>query len=206
MKRTSSYISFENPYYKKTSKSKENVIVIDIDSIINRLMDEFQLTEDSIDSNAFKHCFNARIDDCDVNIKIYEVNVATYITVEVFGKTQAKIINCLESFQNSLDNINGDNRYVIIISYDFISEYYCNKMYPKLNELERNLRKLIFNTYTLNFGLKYYEPTVDKSIQDKSKGIIKASGNKINKELKFIREFPYSLDYNQIQELLFTKH
>lgn len=207
MKKSSSYIFFDNPYHEeKIVETEENVIVIDNDCIRGRLIDALQLKADIIGLNFFKYSYNTKINSSNVNIKVHEVTSATYIEVEVSAKTQSKIVDCLEHFQDILTEINKDNKYVVITSYDFVSEYYCNKMYPKLNELERNLRKLLFNTYTLNFGLKYYEPTIDKSIQNKSKSVIKAAGSKAKKELKFIQEFPYSLDYNQVQELLFTKH
>lgn len=47
------------------------------------------------------------------------------------------------------------DEYVDIISYDAISEFYCNKILPKLNTLERNLRKLLFNIYIVNFGKEF---------------------------------------------------
>lgn len=207
MKKSSSYIFFDNPYHEgKIVGTEENVIVIDNDCIRGRLIDTLQLKDDTIGFNFFKYSYNTKINSHDVSIKVHEVTSATYIEVEISGKTQSKIVECLESFQDTLKEINKDDKYIVITSYDFVSEYYCNKMYPKLNELERNLRKLIFNTYTLNFGLRYYEPTIDKSIKDKSKAIIKASGGKQKKELRFIQEFPYSLEYNQLQELLFTKN
>ena len=63
--------------------------------------------------------------------------------------------------------------YIIITSYDSISEYYCNKVYPKLNEFERKFRKLLFITYTAQFKKAYFESTTSKELQTKAKEKIK---------------------------------
>ena len=70
----------------------------------------------------------------------------------------------------------------IKVNFSNFREYYCNKLYPKLNGLERNLRKLLFNTYIVNFGKSYYERTINKSIQGKAKQVIRARGNKETKK------------------------
>ena len=211
MKKSSSYIFFDNPYFEeKKSKiennSDKNKIVIDTDCPLERLKNAFNLREeDAYDLGVFNYLYPTSIKDCDVNIRIIEFKDSTYIDVEVSDTSLIRIIDCLEYFQDQLITSNNDNKYVIIISYDYLSEYYCNKIYPKLNQLERNLRKLLFNTYTLHFGLRYYEPTINETIQSKSKGTIRASGGKKNKEIQYIQEFFYSVDYHQIQEILFTK-
>lgn len=211
MKKSSSYIIFDNPYFKENktkieNDSDKNKIIIDTDCPLERLKNAFNLRgEDSYDLGIFNYLYPTSIKDCDVNIKVLEFNDATYIDVEVIGTSQSKIIDCLECFQDQLFTTNNDKKYIIITSYDYLSEYYCNKIYPKLNQLERNLRKLLFNTYTLYFGLRYYGPTINENIQNKSKGTMKASGGKEKKDIQFIQEFFYSVDYHQIQEILFTK-
>lgn len=205
MKKSSSYIFFDNPYHEeKIVKTEENVIVIDNDCIRGRLIDALQLKDDAIGLNFFKYSYNTKIYSCDVNIKVHEVTSATYIEVEVSAKTQSKIVDCLESFQDILQEINKDEKYIVITSYDFVSEYYCNKMYPKLNELERNLRKLLFNTYTLNYGLMYYEPTISNELLRKGKHVIKSDKNKKSNVYDITKELFYSFDYGQIHQLLFT--
>ena len=79
----------------------------------------------------------------------------------------------------------------MIVSYDSVSEYYCNKAYPKLNKLERNLRKLLFNTYTVNFGVDYYQKTVSPDLQKKIKGVIQAKGNEEKKGRRGSRGFSF---------------
>ena len=93
----------------------------------------------------------------------------------------------------------------MIVSYDSVAEYYCNKAYPKLNKLERNLRQLLFNTYTVNFGVDYYEKTVSPDLQKKIKGVIQAKGNEEKKQIERLKKFFYSMEFSDIQALLFTK-
>jgi hypothetical protein len=75
---------------------------------------------------------------------------------------------------------------------------------PKLNALERNLRKLLFNIYIVNFGKNYYQATINKELQDKIKGVIKAKGNEEKKEIERLQQFFYSFEFNDIQKLLFS--
>ena len=37
--------------------------------------------------------------------------------------------------------------------------------FSRLNELERNLRKLLFNVYIVNFGVDYFNTTINGDIQ-----------------------------------------
>ena len=203
MKKKSNYILFDNPDKKTKPEISGNKLIIDTDNPRLRLVDALNLGEDLLKYGFFRYRYAFSFGDCDASISIAELKHATYIEVEVTGKTQNKIVKCLEYFQSKMEESNADGRYIIINSYDYVSEYYCNKMYPKLNELERNLRKLLFNTYTLNYGLAYYEPTISDELLKKGKRVIKsdnkkANGNEVTKELF------YSFDYGQIHQLLFT--
>lgn len=118
-----------------------------------------------------------------VSFNISEVIDTIYLTVQVEGRIKAKIIGCLEQIQDKLLSLAELNeRYIPIISYDAISEYYCNKIIPRLNSLERNLRKLLFNIYIVNFGRNYYQATTSEEFQAKIKSVIHARGNKEKKK------------------------
>ena len=103
-----------------------------------------------------------------VTFVIFEVVGATYINLIVEVNTKSQAIKCLETIQAQLFSPILNEKFIPIISYDAISEYYCNKIYPKLNELERNLRHLLFNTYIVNFGRNYYSD-MDIDLQNKIK-------------------------------------
>ena len=141
----------------------------------------------------------------EVTFTIHNIIRYTYLDICVTGKTTKQMINALEYIQDKIVSSDIEKRYVMIVSYDSISEYYCNKAYPKLNKLERNLRQLLFNTYTVNFGVDYYEKTVSPDLQKKIKGVIQAKGNEEKKQIERLKKFFYSMEFSDIQTLLFTK-
>ncbi len=151
--------------------------------------------------------YNCRLkNDKSFNVIIISRNIKAdyYIDIIVSGKTMERIIHKIELIHSSLNKTNICEKYTVIISYDSISEYYCNKILPKLNMLERNLRKLMFNIYTLNFGRKYFQATISEELQKKIKGVIQAKGSEEKKETKRLQEFFYFLEFADIQKILFT--
>ena len=141
---------------------------------------------------------------CEINLVISQVVKTTFLDISVSAKTTAQAIKSLEHIQALLLTPELDKTYIAIVSYDAISEYFCNKTFPMLNTLERNLRKLLFNTYIVQFGENYYQTTIKEEIQNKAKQRIGATGGKKVKTLKYIQEFFYSLEYGDVQAVLFT--
>jgi hypothetical protein len=165
-------------------------------------------TEYEIDGWDYQHKMVWRSDDhpdtCTVVFRFYSVIETTYLDVAAEGGSEEDVIKCLEYVHETLQSSGVCSDYVMILSYDTVSEYYCNKLYPKLNELERNLRKLLFNIYTVNFGRDYYKTTISGDIQTKAKENIRARGNADRKEVTVLQEFFYSLELGDVQQLLFT--
>lgn len=141
----------------------------------------------------------------DVVFTIHNITSYCYLDICVSGKTTNQVVFALEYIHNKLVSSEIEKRYIMIVSYDSISEYYCNKAYPKLNKLERNLRKLLFNTYTVNYGVNYYQTTVSPDLQNKIKGVIQAKGNEEKKQIERLKNFFYSMEFSDIQALLFAK-
>lgn len=67
------------------------------------------------------------------------------------------------------DNKSAFYDYIVIPSYDFVSEYYCNKIYPKLNSFKRKLRKLLYLIYRAQFEKYYFKKTTSEELQAKVK-------------------------------------
>lgn len=139
--------------------------------------------------------------DCKVHITINSVVRNTFLDLSVEAKTTAQAIAVLEYLQAQLLGTNMDPDYIPVISYDAISEYFCSR---QLNALERNLRKLLFNTYVAQFGKDYYQTTIQDDIQNRAKQKIGSKGGAKASELRRTQEFFYSLDYGEIQQMLFT--
>lgn len=115
--------------------------------------------------------------DFEVQFSINQVVENIYLDIVVSSKSKIQSIKCLEYINQVLNGSDFEEYYIVIVSYDAVSEYYCNKIYPKLNELERTLRKLLFNIYIVNFGKAYYTKTVKPELQSKIKGVVQAKGN-----------------------------
>lgn len=134
--------------------------------------------------------------------EIFNVQERIYLNVEVKCKTKSICIKSLEHIYKKIyDKSNHiEDKYIIINAYDAISEYYCNLIFSKFAHFERLFRRLMFNIYVLNYGTEYYEKTINKEIIDKAKSNIRV---KKNKEEHYLKEFFYSLDYNDLQTILF---
>lgn len=225
MQLQSSYIFLPNPYKKEEKKTKkqDNVIYVKTeDSFVSCLKSAFpSAVRDTNQRSLFKSIYTCNIDtgkiSCEVIFQVNSVVKNYYLDVVVSGRSKAQIIKGLEYIQATIEDSSIPKSYVEIISYDAISEYYCNKIYPKLNELERNLRKLLFNIYVVNFGLDYYRMTVNEELQSKVKGVIdvdvKADKSRLKntyskkeaKEIARWQRFFYSFEFTDIQKLLFAK-
>lgn len=209
----SSYIFLPNPYKKKEpfSHNENNVIVINIGKNVYSFLEKNFPSLSRVeadDDTPFRrqyHCSTSDTDsDNEIHLIINEVADVTYLDVIVEGNSKRQMINCLETFQGIFLTSGIQEEYIDIISYDAISEFYCNKILPKLNELERNLRKLLLNIYIVHFGKDYYSTTVSPDLQNKIKSTIKAKGSREKKEIELLRQFFYSFELSDVQQLLFS--
>lgn len=209
-----SYIFLNNPYKPRSKKSvkNENNNIIDLEigknvwSYIKKTFpDATKNKEQKLHYRSkLLWVYNEGKFRCDVEFCIAEVVDATYLDIVVEGKSKSQIVHCLEYIQTVLQDSGVQTDYIMVISYDAISEYYCNKMYPKLNNLERNLRRLLFNIYIVNFGSNYYRTTISEELQAKIKSVIRPRGSQKQKETTVVQEFFYSFEFNDIQNLLFV--
>ena len=213
MKLQSSYIFLENPDKKPAKQEKnndENVIVLDLGkSVYCFIRSAFpDISENKSTNNRFKKeyrlAFNVGSVECTAIFIINEVKEITFLDIIVDGKSKAQAITGLEYIQELLLNHDMDDYYIPIISYDAISEYYCNKIFGKLNSLERNLRKLLFDIYIANFDVQYYEATITKEHQDEIKKNIKAKGGAKSRKTEQLKTFFYALDYGSLRKILFS--
>ena len=95
----------------------------------------------------------------------------------------------------------------VVTTYDSISEYYCDKIYPKLATFERLLRELLFKVYITRFGKEYYEDAeFAKEVAEKAKQDIgERSSGKTDRKRRYPQEFFYSSDLSDIQKVLFER-
>ena len=143
---------------KKTTAIK---VVPSIYSLVMKEIPNATRITNTEENRFFKKTLNAKIpvNNTDVNatITIFDVKDATYVNVTVDSNEICSGINCLEKIHLAFSSFASSDDYIMVISYDAISEYYCNKIFPKLNRLERDFRRLLLNTYTINFGRNYFD-------------------------------------------------
>lgn len=99
----------------------------------------------------------------------------------------------------------------LILAFDEISEYYCNKSYPKFQHFERRIRQLIFKIMTKAFGALWVDKTIiDDETMKKLKGMISSYYPDIKKDKnlrdeKIIEEALYQMDISELETFLFKK-
>ena len=113
------------------------------------------------------------------------------------GKS-AKILNYVDKLLRK-----GECRkdYNIIVIYDGVSNYFCDKSYPFLNEFERRLRELVYIILVKTFGAEWYEKTVSDELKIK----IKETGKSNNKSV-LIENSLYEMTMYDMEMYLFNPY
>ena len=133
------------------------------------------------------------------SIKQYSKHKLSYLSIY----TKINSIDNMETIDKKINKFMRDN-YIVITSYDCISEFYCNKIYKKLNNFERKLKELIFIIYTFSYGVNYFERNFSDELKLKVKQERDKSISTDTKDIEQLKQSLYELDYNDIMKLLFT--
>lgn len=133
------------------------------------------------------------------SIKQYSKHKLSYLSIY----TKINSIDKMETIDKKINKFMRDN-YIVITSYDCISEFYCNKIYKKLNNFERKLKELIFIIYTFSYGVNYFERNFSDELKLKVKQERDKSISTDTKDIEQLKQSLYELDYNDIMKLLFT--
>ena len=121
-----------------------------------------------------------------------------YLTLFVEGKISkcAKILN-----EVNVRLLRGSHRkeYNIILTFDCISHYYCNKIYPKFNFFERKIRELIFFILVKSLGVDWYNATFSQELKNEltKKGF---------KNSDLIEKALYEMTISQLETYLFEPY
>lgn len=130
------------------------------------------------------------------------------ITIDGFLARNIEMLECFDSVildskivvSHFGKNMSIAEDYEIIKTFDAVSSYYCNLLYPKLDEFDRKMRLLLYNTYYLVYGsdfpykFNYYCPNDTLKIRGKN-----SSGNEFCSDKIF-----YAYDYSQLINILFV--
>ncbi len=200
------YILIKKNKTKMIKNKDENIIVIPSSplQLIEKNFDKVKVNkisnedEETLRSN-WDGTFSVNDTEISFSIKQYSKHKLSYLSIY----TKVNNIDNMESIDEKINKIMGKS-YIVITSYDCISELYCNKIYKKLNNFERKLKELIFDIYTFSYGINYY----DRNFSDELKSKVKKSRDKSistdTKDIEQLKQSLYELDYNDIMELLFT--
>ena len=91
-------------------------------------------------------------------MELTTVDEIHYMSVSTEAKTKLRAIIFMEEFHKTIknDKCSLQKHYDLTTTYDSVSEYYCNKIFPKIAQFERLFRRLLFNVYLLNYGRNYH--------------------------------------------------
>ena len=125
------------------------------------------------------------------------------ISLEVNHNDKNRCIELLEQVNRRIiDLINTDPNYHIIIANDELSEYFCNKAYPKYQHFERQLRHLIFNVVTKAYGNMWAKVTFSEELRKKLKEDVKTYGGNKREEV-LIEQALHEMTMAQLIDYLF---
>ena len=199
------YILLKKEIIKKSKNKDESVIVIP-SSPLKLIKNNFEEVEVNKTSNEDEEILRSNWDgrfifnksEIIFSIKQYEKHELSYLSIS----TKRNNIPAMEFVDEKINKIMVDN-YIVITSYDCISEFYCNKIYRKLNNFERKLKELIFDIYTFSYGINYYNRNFSDELKLKVKRLDKSIATD-SKDVEQLKQSLYELSYNDIIQLLFA--
>lgn len=130
-------------------------------------------------------------------------NSMYYLTISIDGQRKERCAEILNLANKTILSAGAKEQYNIILSYDGVSKYYCDRAYPQLNEFERNIRNLVFRILTKAFGAKW----LDKTATDEEKNNLKAkiqTRPKLFRDERLIEEALYEMDIKELENYLFV--
>lgn len=149
-------------------------------------------------SNLSKDSFQIGIDG--INYKVNYTSSGNNLILNT-NETDSKSVKILNETNAIL--LKGEHRkdYNIALSFDGVSYYYCNKIYPKFNLFERKIRELVFNILLKSFGSEWYEKTVGIQLDKEIKANAKSSSKS-----RLIEGALYEMTIFQLETYLFMPY
>ena len=153
-------------------------------------------------TNVTKDCFDLDIDNNIHTVKYKYSNKRngnTYYLSLLGEGTQFQCAGILNEVNRLLTKGAHRKDYNIILSFDGVSLYFCNKIYPKFNLFERKMRELIFDILVKAFGIDWYDATISSELKAElaSKGL---------KQTDLIERALYEMTIFQLEMYLFTPY
>lgn len=97
------------------------------------------------------------------NQRIHQQEGTTQCYVEIISQGRIKdVIYVLTYLDNIICRSEIVKYYQVITDYDGLSQYYCEKLYPKYATFERTLRSILYIILIKTYGLDWYDEVVKK--------------------------------------------
>ena len=125
------------------------------------------------------------------------------IAIECTHSNKQKCVELIEKAHNELSQlITLEQDCHLIIADDELSEYFCNRAYPKYQHFERQLRHLIFKVVTKAYGNLWTKLTLPSELKKRLKDDI-TSRRGTTKEDILIEEALHEMTMGQLIDYLF---
>lgn len=208
--RENSYIFLRKD--RKTFEQKDGFNILLYPKVLEILKENFniEMKKDEYNTTDLKTgIINLEKDNVtySIDFKLSSANGVEYLDLIVKEKGKRNSINLMEYIHSIISNIEKfQKNFIIIISYDSISEYYCNLIFPKLGKFERKFRKLLFIIYTAQFEKLFFETTIPENVVLNVKENLKLHQYSKSKKKEFLlQNCMYSLTFGTMRSMLFDK-
>lgn len=211
-----SYIfKYKEQKTKKVKEKQTENVVLSTWTFKHTLMCHLNLSKEQCTIDDSGVIFTISINDSQscwdgVKITVHQSPRVMFLDVLVDG-VQANNIGVLECFDsvlvkpNVITTYSGSEvcivqDYDIIKTYDDVSSYYCNLLYPKLDEFDRKMRVLLYNTYYLVYGSEFAYRFNYYCHDEK----LKKRGKNTDVNILCSDNIFYAYDYSQLIDILFV--
>ena len=146
------------------------------------------------------------------NQRIHQQEGTTQCYVEITSQGRVKdVIYVLTYLNNIICSPEIVKYYQVITDYDGLSQYYCEKLYPKYATFERTLRSILYIILIKTYGLDWYDEVVKKDrFENGEKEDINAAIKKIVKGKKSLQKLISTaleeMDLNTMRKFLFLPY
>lgn len=159
--------------------------------------DSFKIKLKTREYDVFYNYTTSKSESSEIQNSIY------YLTISIDGQRKERCAEILDLANKTILSAGAKEQYNIILAYDGVSKYYCDRTYPRLNEFERSIRNLVFRILTKAFGAKW----LDKTATDEEKNNLKAKIQirpKLLRDERLIEEALYEMDIKELENYLFV--
>jgi len=125
------------------------------------------------------------------------------LTFSCNDSDENKSVKNLEKFDKLFKRIIKESgiKFILNTIWDEVSQYYCKSCYPRINEIENLMRKLIFRFMIKNIGSDWVKKSFPQKLRENVKKVAE-----INEAKSLLENYLYEADFIQLIEFIFTPY